>query len=96
MAFLLIKHKTPKIPHIKLDCLGLCGLGGVGSLIDPHRIPDPKKKVTLLDKLAFHALRRCVVNYYLSTVWTSRYTLKQRCADPSGTRHEICSPYNKS
>jgi hypothetical protein len=22
----------------------LCGLGGLGVLVDPHRVPDPRKK----------------------------------------------------
>jgi hypothetical protein len=47
MAFLLIKHQTPKIPHIKLECVDLCGLGSVGGLIDPHRVPTPREKSVL-------------------------------------------------
>jgi hypothetical protein len=44
MDFRLIKHPYPKIPHIKLECVDLCGLGGVGGLSDPHRVPAPRKK----------------------------------------------------
>jgi hypothetical protein len=62
MDFLLIKRCIPKIPHIKLECVALCGLGSVGGLSDPHRVPTPRKKRTLLDKPPFLALKRCVKN----------------------------------
>jgi hypothetical protein len=43
--FLLIKLQTPPSPHIKLEYVDLCGLGGLGGLVDPHRVPAPRKKV---------------------------------------------------
>jgi tRNA A37 threonylcarbamoyladenosine dehydratase len=30
-----MKLRKPKIPHIKLECVLLCGLGGVGGMIAP-------------------------------------------------------------
>jgi hypothetical protein len=42
--FRLIKHLYLQIPHIKLECVDLCGLGGVGGLCDPHRVPASRKK----------------------------------------------------
>jgi hypothetical protein len=70
-----IKPRSQKIPHIKLEFVDLCGVGPVGGIVDPHRLPDPKKIGTLLDKPPFLALKRCVVNYFSSTVCPSRYIL---------------------
>jgi hypothetical protein len=60
------------MPHIKLECVDLCGLGGVGGLSDPHRVPLLEKKHALLDKPPFLALERCVKNII---IFISRYTM---------------------
>jgi hypothetical protein len=83
-----MKLQKPKIPHIKLECVALCGLGGVGGMIAPIQFQIFKKYGTLLDKPPFLALERCVEYYYFQTVWTSRYTLKQPYAVAFGTSLE--------
>jgi hypothetical protein len=67
----LIKHPFPKIPHIKLECVDLCGLGGVGGMIAPIQFQIFKENGTLLDKPPFLALKRCVKNII---IFISRYT----------------------
>jgi hypothetical protein len=37
-------HRTPPRPHIKLECVGLCGIGIVGGLTDPLSVPNLEKK----------------------------------------------------
>jgi hypothetical protein len=59
-AFPLIKLTNPKIPHIKLECVDLCGLGGVGGMNAPIQFQIFKENGTLLDKPPFLALKRCV------------------------------------
>jgi hypothetical protein len=69
--FLLIKHQTPKIPHIKLECVHLCWVGGVGGMIALIQFQILKENGTLLDKPSFLALKRCVKNII---IFISRYT----------------------
>jgi hypothetical protein len=69
--FLLVKLRTPKIPHITLECVDLCGLGGVGGMIVPIEFQIFKENGTLLDKRPFLALKRCVKNII---IFISRYT----------------------
>jgi hypothetical protein len=65
------KYKILPSPHKSPECVDLCGIGGVGGLIDPHRVPIVKEKGTLLAKLTFLALKRCVMNMI---IFFSRYT----------------------
>jgi hypothetical protein len=69
--FLLIKHPSQKIPHIKLECVHLFGLGGVGGMLAPIQFQIFKENGTLLDKPPFLALKTCVKNIIISI---SRYT----------------------
>jgi hypothetical protein len=82
MDFLLVKHWTPKIPHIKLECVDLCGLGSVGGLSDPHRVPAPRKKACFTTQTTFSRVKEVRQEYYyfyhvLHTELLVRY-LKQR------------------
>jgi hypothetical protein len=38
------KYKILLNTHKSLECVDLCGIGGVGGLIDPHRVPNRFKK----------------------------------------------------
>jgi hypothetical protein len=64
-------HTTPPRPHIKLECVDLCGVGTIKGLSDHHRVPSPQKKGTSLAKHAFLAVERCAMSIF---IFISRYT----------------------
>jgi hypothetical protein len=80
------KYSRPHSPHKSPECVDLCGIGGVGGLIDPHRVlpTSLKKKGT---SLAFsHCRVKTVRGRTGHLPYTSCYTVITTRTDPSGMR----------
>jgi hypothetical protein len=54
-----------------VECVDLCGVGGVDDLSDTLTVPIRQKKGTSLAKHAFLAVKRCAMSIF---IFISRYT----------------------